>query len=91
MRIVKEMQFDQIKATIFINNEKYSIKLDGGGMEQIYKFDSTLDISAKIAEDILDEKFLESSFDIFRQMKKNIEGSVYRNLNPSKGKVEEII
>jgi len=60
-------------------------------MEQIYKFDSTLDISAKIAEDILDEKFLESSFDIFRQMKKNIEGSVYRNLNPSRGKVDEII
>lgn len=71
MRIEKEYTFSDLKATLFIWNNKYLLKFEQGGLEQTYKF-SELDYMVEEIEELMDERFLTEVKRIFREMGKNL-------------------
>lgn len=70
MRVIKELVFDNCKASIFYMNQKYIIKFETGSLEQIYKI-SELDFIIKDLNDIeqiINETLLNEASKIFVQM-----------------------
>ncbi len=69
MRLVKQIPHQVLSISIFSANNKYLLKLEYQGLEQIYKFDM-MDLVNGIAdiEGKLSNEFLLSCFDRFKQM-----------------------
>lgn len=67
MRVEKEYSFKGIKTTLFHWNNKFLLKFEQAGLEQTYKF-SELDYSIEEIEELLNDGFISSVDDIFRQM-----------------------
>jgi len=71
MRIVSEWTYKHLRVTIFHYNERYSIKLEDGLLEQTYKFrsgqvDNLDDIKKKVNTD-----FYDKAINIFKTMNNN--------------------
>lgn len=71
MRIVKEINHPACKITIFNWNGKYLIKLEQGDLEQTYKISELDVIDINDLDKILDEEFISSAIDRFKQMAKS--------------------
>jgi hypothetical protein len=70
MRVVGEIDHPRLKITIFKNDGKFSIKFEGGLLEQIYKFrdDERLG-SVDAVKSLVDAEFIAKIEDILRGMK----------------------
>ena len=70
MRVVGEIDHPRLKITIFKNDGKFSLKFEGGLLEQIYKFrdDERLSTVADVKR-IVDADFIEKIEHILRGMK----------------------
>jgi hypothetical protein len=70
MRVVGEIEHPRLKITIFKNDGKFSIKFEGGLLEQIYKFrDDERLSSVETVKSIVDADFIAKIEDILRGMK----------------------
>lgn len=70
MRIVGEIEHPRLKITIFKNDGKFSIKFEGGLLEQIYKFrDDERLSSVDAVKSLVDAEFIAKIEDILRGMK----------------------
>lgn len=70
MRVVGEINHPRLKITIFKNDGKYSLKFEGGLLEQTYKFRD--DARLGTVEDVkrlVDADFIEKIEEILRGMK----------------------
>ncbi|MCB0705659.1 MAG: hypothetical protein KDC34_10135 [Saprospiraceae bacterium] len=80
MRIIGEIPHLRLKITVFQMNEKLSIKLEDGLLEQIYKFRKGEGIELlEDAKRFCTPTFLQSVESIFRAMNENR----FKNLTPS--------
>jgi hypothetical protein len=80
MRIVKELERNGIKISIFKMDNKYSIKLERNLLEQIYKF--RLDDRLQNVEEIeilIDSDFLTKAENIFLLLQENKLQTLERN------------
>ena len=70
MRVVGEIDHPRLKITVFKNDGKFSLKFEGGLLEQIYKFrdDARLG-SVEDVKRMVDTDFIEKIEDILRGMK----------------------
>lgn len=70
MRIVGEIDHPRLKITVFKNDGKFSLKFEGGLLEQTYKFrdDERLG-SVEDVKKIVDADFIQKIEDILRGMK----------------------
>jgi hypothetical protein len=70
MRVVGEIEHPRLKITIFKNDGKFSIKFEGGLLEQIYKFrdDERLG-SVNAVKSLVDGEFIAKIEDLMRGMK----------------------
>jgi hypothetical protein len=70
MRVVGEIEHPRLKITIFKNDGKFSIKFEGGLLEQIYKFrdDERLG-SVEAVKSLVDAEFIAKIEDMLRGMK----------------------
>jgi hypothetical protein len=70
MRIVGEIDHPRMKISIFKNEGKFSLKFEGGLLEQIYKFrDDDRLASVEDVKRLVDADFLSKIEDILRGMK----------------------
>ena len=70
MRVVGEIEHPRLKITIFKNDGKFSIKFEGGLLEQIYKFrDDERLSSVETVKTLVDADFIAEIEDILRGMK----------------------
>lgn len=70
MRVVGEIEHPRLKITIFKNDGKFSIKFEGGLLEQIYKFrDDERLSSVETVKSLVDADFIAKIEDILRGMK----------------------
>lgn len=70
MRIVKEINRNEFKVTIFSWNQKYLIKLEQGDLEQTYKVSELDLLSEGDLEGILTDEFYKDVQQIFISMNK---------------------
>jgi len=73
MRIIKEIVFENCKASIFYMNQKYIVKFEQGVLEQTYKI-GELDFlvnSVEDVENIISAGLLKNVQTIFTQMQRN--------------------
>ena len=70
MRVVGEIDHPRLKITVFKNDGKFSLKFEGGLLEQIYKFrdDARLG-SVEDVKRVVDADFIHKIEDILRGMK----------------------
>ena len=68
MRVVKEINNDKCKITVFSWNGKYLIKLEQGDLEQTYKVDEMDLISENDIDEILNGQFVDEAMKLFRSM-----------------------
>jgi hypothetical protein len=80
MRVVGRIPHPSITITIFEYNEKYTLKLEAGPMEQSYKI--TIDQAGNLQNlhQIADSKFLEECLKHFNAMYLSWKEAVERNL-----------
>ena len=70
MRIVGEIDHPRLKITVFKNDGKFSLKFEGGLLEQTYKFrDDARLASVDDVKRIVDTDFIQKIEDILRGMK----------------------
>ena len=80
MRYLKDIPNKQYKVGLYQWNGKYIVKFETGGMyEQIYKIDETEFESTAELESILDEEFLNTISERFRQMHADSQESMKRH------------
>lgn len=80
MRYLKDIPNQHYKVGLYQWNGKYIVKFEAGGMyEQIYKIDETDFESIEELESILDEEFVKSISDRFRQMHVDTQESMKRH------------
>jgi hypothetical protein len=70
MRVVGEIDHPRLKITVFKNDGKFSLKFEGGLLEQIYKFrdDARLG-SVEDVKRMVDADFIQKIEEILRGMK----------------------
>jgi len=68
MRIVGQIPHPSIKITLFSYNEKYTIKLEAGPMEQSYKIPTEQIGSVENLKKLVDDKFLNECLEHFNAM-----------------------
>ncbi|MEP2770860.1 MAG: hypothetical protein ABJH05_01840 [Fulvivirga sp.] len=68
MRVVREINNDRCKITVFNWNAKYLIKLEQGDLEQTYKVDEMDILAESDIDDILNETFISEAVNRFREM-----------------------
>jgi hypothetical protein len=80
MRVVGKIPHPSILITIFEYNEKYTLKMEAGPMEQSYKI--TIDQAGNLANlhKIADSQFLQECLQHFNAMYLSWKGAVERNL-----------
>ncbi len=83
MRIVGEIDHPRLKISIFKNDGKFSVKFEGGLLEQLYKFrdDERLD-SVEAVKKLVDADFIAKIEDILRGMK-NAELAAFERAFPT--------
>ena len=70
MRIVGEIDHPRLKITVFKNDGKFSLKFEGGLLEQTYKFrDDERLASVDDVKRMVDADFIQKIEDILRGMK----------------------
>lgn len=68
MRVVKEINHQACKITIFNWNGKYLIKLEQGDLEQTYKISEMDVIDVSDLDKLLDKEFISSAIERFKSM-----------------------
>lgn len=79
MRIVKEIPHPQFKISIFSWNDKYSIKIEIGTFEQVYKIKHSDVEGLAQVEQLIDETFLKGVMDRFLAMRTDFSETFKRN------------
>ncbi len=80
MRYLKDIPNHHYKVGLYQWNGKYIVKFEAGGMyEQIYKIDETEFESTEELESILDEEFVKTISERFRQMHTDTQESMKRH------------
>ena len=80
MRYVRDIPNGQYKIGLFQWNGKYIVKIEAGGMyEQIYKLDETEFASPEEVGKVLDDPFMLTVTQRFRQMHQDAHESLLRN------------
>ncbi len=72
MRVVREINNERCKITVFNWNAKYLIKLEQGDLEQTYKVDEIDTLSEKDIDDILNEEFINEAMKRFKEMNESL-------------------
>ncbi|TRX61790.1 hypothetical protein FNH22_03150 [Fulvivirga sp. M361] len=72
MRIIKEINKNNCRITIFNWNGKYLIKLEQDNLEQTFKVDELDIYGPQQLEDLLTEKFIESALERFKAMQEDL-------------------
>ncbi len=68
MRLIKDIENDYCKATLYSFNNKYIIKFEAGNLEQIFKV-SELDVSGQDdIEEMLGDTFMKKVMERFKDM-----------------------
>lgn len=68
MRIVGQIPNPVFTVTIFVMNDKYIVKLEGGPMEQSYKFPIDHFKNIEELEKCLDERFFEKAKEVHNEI-----------------------
>ena len=79
MRIVSEWTVNDLRITVFHMNGRYSIKLEKGLLEQVYKFRDGQFNSPQELRDHLDTAFYNNCQTIFKSMIDNKQASLKEN------------
>lgn len=71
MRMIAELPHENFKITLFSMNQKFIIKLEQGGLEQVYKIAET-DVTGGIdgVFQLLDDPFTQAASERFDEMRK---------------------
>jgi len=80
MRIIAELPHPNCKITLFNMNQKYIVKFEQGQLEQSFKL-SELDLSGGGANEIfqiLDEEFITTVIDRFKNMRTDFSAAYQR-------------
>lgn len=77
MRVLEEFDYKGIKATLFIWNEKYLLKLETQWMEQVYKFPQEEILEVGDLKARLESLPMEDFGEVFRAMSKNLKALAY--------------
>ena len=78
MRVIGEIPHPVMKITIFYMNQKYLIKFENNGLEQIYKI-SEFDYMVNSLDDIykvVTEDFIHRVLSLFAEMQKSLSESL---------------
>jgi len=78
MRIVANIPHPAFTVTVFQHNEKYLVKLEGGLMEQTYKFPKEAVDSLETLKRLLDDAFYDRSTAIHSEMFINLRAALER-------------
>ena len=71
MRVVAQIENPYFTVTVHQYNDKYLIKLEGGPMDQTYKFPVDAFKNAEEVKQLVDEKFTEKAVEIHKSMMLN--------------------
>lgn len=72
MRVVKEINNERCKITVFSWNAKYLIKLEQGDLEQTYKVDEMDILDENDLNEILSESFISEAIQRFKEMNESL-------------------
>ena len=73
MRVIKEIQHQLCRITIFQWNGKYLIKFEQDNLEQTYKIDEFDVLNVKAVESIISEDFIRRIAGRFREMNTDLD------------------
>lgn len=78
MRVVAQIENPYFTVTIHQYNDKYIVKLEGGPMDQTYKFPTDSFRNVEQVKQLVDEQFTQNSVEIHKQMMENYKLCVAR-------------
>lgn len=79
MRIIDTIAHPHLRISVFEINDKYLVKVEGGPMEQVFKWDKSRVPSLEMVKQLTDEIFLTEAYQRFNSMFESMQNTLNRN------------
>jgi len=79
MRIIDTIAHPHLRISVFEINDKYLVKVEGGPMEQVFKWDKSRVPSLEMVKQLTDEIFLTEAYQRFNNMFESMQNTLDRN------------
>lgn len=79
MRIIDTIAHPHLRISVFEINDKYLVKVEGGPMEQVFKWDKSRVPSLEMVKQLTDEIFLNEAYERFNTMFESMQNTLNRN------------